>query len=145
MLCAVSHFIQYPSALAARSGSAEAKDKGAEAGFADAQKSGSSKSGRAPVRLQKNVNWAYSFQVDFKPGRLNESGSLVSINAVPLKGKSERAFYKMLEGPVDSTVEIGYLDSTGNAKTVKVQRETLNKPGIEPLKDLESTIKNVGL
>ena len=45
--------------------------------------------GRAPVRVQRNPDWPCSFSTESKPRRPGESGTLLSIDSIYLKGKTE--------------------------------------------------------
>jgi tetratricopeptide (TPR) repeat protein len=97
--------------------------------------------GRARVRLTRNSN-SFSVIVN-QEGKPQESGDLLSINSIMLKGKSEREIYRMLAGPVNSTIEIVYLDYQNESHTTKVECEPLQKAGEPALADLTEAISEL--
>jgi hypothetical protein len=96
--------------------------------------------GRAPVRVQSNPDCPCSFTTENKIGRQGEYGTLLSIDSIFLKGKTEREIEKLLEGPLGSSVEIGGLDSYFAPKTIKVAFKQRGRANGEALKDLNQTI-----
>ena len=119
--------------------SADANAKPVAAG-GNATKKATTAIGRAPVRVQSNPDWPDSFSIESKTRRPGESGTLLSIDATYLKGKTEREIEKLLEGAIGSSVEIGALDTYFATKTIKLEREPLSRANGEALKDLRQTI-----
>jgi tetratricopeptide (TPR) repeat protein len=99
--------------------------------------------GRAPVQLQCNPDLPCSFSTEYKAKIPRESGTLLSIDSIYLKGKTEREIEKLLEGPIGSTAEIGALDTYGALKIIKLEREKLSRANGDALKDLRQTISGL--
>jgi tetratricopeptide (TPR) repeat protein len=97
--------------------------------------------GRAPVRITKVPNVSYKFQGTFSPGKEQVSGELISVDSKSLRGMSEDAIIRSMNGSIGSFVDIDYLDSESKLCHVKFKREPAKKGGLDAKKDLKFSIE----
>jgi len=72
--------------------------------------------------IMNNRNGISVSSTDYTPGNPRISGKLISLDGIPLKGKSLHEIELLLYGPENSTVEVTFLESDGSLTSERVKR-----------------------
>lgn len=99
--------------------------------------------GRAPVGITKVQNFSYQIQGPIEPGKAQVSGELISVDSKNLRGMSEDAINRSMNGSIGSFVEIDYRDSESRLCHVKFKREPAKKGGLDAMKDLKFSLESM--